>query len=97
MHFLGGFFAGLTTLWLYFFVGFHKQPFVSSLQVMLVALLGAISIGTLWEIFEYFSGVTLDVIGNYTLDTVKDLTLDITGGYFSYFYFVVKGYHKNIY
>lgn len=94
MHFLGGFFAGLFTLSLYFFSGYFKKSFASSLLVMVVALFGAIIIGVLWEIFEYFSGVTVNAIGNYALDTTKDLTLDVTGGYISYLYFVGRSYHK---
>lgn len=98
MHFLGGFFAGLATLWFYYLAGFHKQlSAASSLQVMIVALIGALTVGIFWEIFEYLAGVTFDVLGNYALDTAKDLTMDITGGYVSYLFFVFKKYHKNVY
>jgi len=96
MHFLGGFFVGILSLWSFFFaINYHGSP-VTPLKVLVVGVLGALLVGLVWELFEYESGLTWNAIGSYQLDTIKDLTMDVLGGYTAYVYFVLKGYQKNI-
>jgi hypothetical protein len=47
-------------------------------QMFLFILLLAIAIGSVWEIFEYVSGLTRSEAG-YWFDTLKDLSDDIVG------------------
>src|SRR5437660_1724684 len=48
-------------------------------QAFFFILLLAIGIGSVWEIFEYMSGITAGEIG-YWADTLKDLGDDMLGG-----------------
>ena len=93
LHFLGGFCVGLLSLWIAR-QNFRRDFPVSSLQVLLVALMGAIVIGSAWELFEYIAGFTFDSMGNYKLDVIKDLTMDAFGGYIAHLFFLLKDYHQ---
>ncbi len=97
MHFLAGLCVGLAALWCYFSTDWRMHIPTLSLHVLVVALLGAFVVGIAWECFEYSIGLTYNAIGNYRLDTLKDLTMDITGGCAAYLYFISKGYHRNIF
>ncbi|MDO8591063.1 MAG: hypothetical protein Q7R65_03755, partial [bacterium] len=93
LHFLGGFCVGLFSLW-FFCAGKDIKPSLSSLRTLCVALAGAFVVGLGWEIFEYYTGAVFNVLGDYTLDTLKDLTMDVTGGYVAHFYFLMVGFNK---
>ncbi len=92
-HLLGGLSVGLFSLW-FFCADKGGGSTISSLRVLSVAVLGALVVGLVWELFEYSAGITYNAIGSYPLDTLKDLTMDVTGGYVAHFYFLIKGYHK---
>ena len=62
--------------------------------VLLAAILGTIVVGLGWEVFEYSAGITFNTVGNHALDTVKDLVMDILGGYAAYLYFIAQKFHK---
>ncbi|MBI2475761.1 MAG: hypothetical protein HYV67_00780 [Candidatus Taylorbacteria bacterium] len=95
LHLLGGFSVGLFSLWI--FGGGRRAHYPpSSLRVLSVAVSGALVVGLAWEFFEYSAGLTFDPLSNYTLDTVKDLTMDVVGGYLAHLYFFVKGYQKSL-
>ncbi len=79
MHFLGGLWVGVTALTIYGKVG------MSNKQSILWAVLGALSVGILWELFEYTIGMIFSP-GNYALDTATDLIMDVVGGAAAYFY-----------
>jgi len=83
MHFLGGFWLAITSLWLIYFSGYAKdyQPKIN--RVLLIVLGSVIIFGILWEIFEYVSGATYNG-ESYALDTALDLLLDVLGGCFGY-------------
>jgi RsiW-degrading membrane proteinase PrsW (M82 family) len=85
MHFLGGFWVGFTALWLYHFVG--KPPRHN--RDLAVALLAAIIVGVMWELYEYTTGVTFSLVG-YRLDTATDLAMDLVGGYCAFRYVLYK-------
>lgn len=96
LHFLGGSCAGLISL--YFYSYFHRRTAVStgSSQALLVVIIGTITVGLAWELFEYSADITFNTVGDYFLDTVKDLIMDILGGYAAYFYFITRGVHKRL-
>jgi len=83
MHFLGGFWLGLAILW------FFKIKEISSVLILKI-ILGVLFIGILWEFFEV-------IVNNYTtqnlfnlLDTLSDLSFDVSGGMFAMLYFFKK-------
>ncbi|MDO8483079.1 MAG: hypothetical protein Q7S86_04665 [bacterium] len=94
LHFLGGFCAGLISL--YFYSYFHRRTAVSMRpsRGLLVAIIGTVMVGLAWELFEYFAGITFNTVGDYPIDTVKDLIMDILGGYAAYLYFIAQKFHK---
>lgn len=83
MHFLGGFFSGLLTL-------FFLYPRIRALhrdgkngRAFLLIMAGVLAIGILWELFEF--GVetiipTLDIANIH--DSLSDLCFDLAGGVF---------------
>ena len=83
MHFLGGFWLGLTFIW------FFKIEKISSKTIFKI-ILEVLLISILWEVFE----VVLDknITGNIfnVLDTVSDILFDIAGGFFAILYFLKK-------
>lgn len=75
MHFLGGFFVALGTLWLIHFEVPHTlRPQVPLFTTTLVVTL---FVGVGWEVFER----VFDAYGalNYALDTLLDLVMDVVG------------------
>ena len=89
MHFLGGVFVGLLSIYLskyikldFFNLNFKKQ--------LLYIFLFTLIVGVGWEIFEFiFNNV---IGGQYfnTLDTISDICFDLAGGFFSFLYIVKK-------
>jgi len=76
MHFLGGLFVGLSTLW-FFFTSEYVQLNQRVRNVILVAGVSIVLIGIGWEIFEILAGVPRE--DNFIIDTVVDLTMDVLG------------------
>jgi hypothetical protein len=91
-HLLGGFATGLFSLWIFSPKTQTGVGKMTSLRIMTIALVGAITVGGVWEFFEYYAGITQNTIGSYPLDTAKDLTMDVVGGYLAHVYFVAYGY-----
>lgn len=90
MHVLGGVVIAL---------GFHSMPSIvaripKSKRTFFVTLATVLSIGALWEIFEYSVGYPSD--DAYILDTLTDLTSDALGAVLGY-YFVrtLEALHRN--
>jgi hypothetical protein len=77
MHVLGGFWAGLFGAWMLRIFGLE----VSMLRCMLFAL----AVGVVWEVFEYYSGLTDFMYISYSADVAKDLVMDVIGGALSVF------------
>lgn len=83
MHFLGGLWLGWFFLWLFW-------PSVVSPKLIWKVVLGVLVVGVGWEIFElmfvnYVAQNRFDV-----LDTLADLALDLSGGFFAIWYFNKK-------
>lgn len=89
MHFFGGFVSALIILSVMAWRRDVSQSLSKSSASLALALLGALVVGVLWEVFEYQAGLVWNAIGDYPLDTGKDLVLDIVGGYVAYRYFLV--------
>jgi hypothetical protein len=91
MHFFGGVWVGLATLWLFLRSGYVFKDMPSSVNTFVTALVGGFCIGFLWEVYEYVvwqvSGKGLPV--NYLGDTVLDLCMDLLGALFAYVCFAL--------
>ena len=96
LHFLGGFCAGLISLYFYSYFHQRKERTMTSFRVLVVVIGSVMTVGFVWEFFEYFAGIASNALGNYTFDTAKDLIMDMLGGYASYLYFIARGIHKNL-
>lgn len=56
-------------------------------RVILFAFIGVLTVGVLWEIMEIYTGATSFADGIfYVRDTVSDLLLDTSGGFFGTLY-----------
>lgn len=85
LHFLSGALIGLTVLilWNAFFSFSEDQR----LKIIGFVFLSSLTIGLLWELFEIAGGITSFADGIvYVRDTVSDLLMDITGGFFGGLY-----------
>jgi hypothetical protein len=88
MHFLGGFILASIALWIVAYeVPVGLRPKVNRLAA---AVLMALIVGILWEIFEYVAGITKGEAG-YWQDTLKDITMDVVGGLAAYLVFNTHG------
>lgn len=84
MHVFGGFLAGNMIL-----IG--RQISLRSRGVILpqnssalfVALLGGLLVGILWEIIEFWFGVS-KLGPNFITDTITDLSMDVVGAFIAY-------------
>jgi hypothetical protein len=85
MHFLGGVFIGLSSLWLFFESGYIKLN-KSSKNVIIVVGVSIFFVGIGWEIFEIFAGIPIEE--NFKLDTAVDLIMDVLGAFIAYFIFI---------
>jgi hypothetical protein len=81
MHFLGGYWIGLSALWFIFLSGYLGSitANISKKSIIFISLFSVLIIGLSWEIFEIVAGVP--VTGNYALDTSIDLVMDLIGGF----------------
>jgi hypothetical protein len=73
-HLLGGVSIGFFALVLAELSKIRKRRLVFVLVFTLVA-------GVAWEIMEFFAGMTDSPFMSYPIDTLKDLILDMVGGY----------------
>lgn len=89
MHFLGGFVSALIILSVMAWRANYSLDLAKSSGLLVLALLGALVVGMLWEIFEYQAGLVWNALGDYPFDIFKDLVMDIAGGYLAYRYFLV--------
>lgn len=76
MHFFGGAWAGIFSVW--FIARMGNSP------SLLWCLAFALFVGVAWEIFEYSEGIASAYHFSYILDTVKDLAFDVLGAIFGW-------------
>jgi hypothetical protein len=85
MHLVGGVWAGLATLLVFFTSGFVRLPWRNRRVVLVVTVASVLAIGLAWEVHELTLGlVDLAVDG---ADTLADVLLDLTGGLLAVIYF----------
>lgn len=76
VHFLAGMCVGLASLWLA-----SGKGKLSGWQIIAAAIIGALVIGLLWEIYELAVGDTTVADGmRYVTDTSSDILMDVLGG-----------------
>ncbi|HEY4515919.1 MAG TPA: hypothetical protein VJH67_01890 [Candidatus Paceibacterota bacterium] len=90
MHFLGGVWASIFTLWLFFFSGFFSPEKRSFLKILSIGILGTIFISTSWEIFELVTGTAVVEWSDYPFDTSLDFVMDFLGGITACLYAYMK-------
>lgn len=94
LHFLGGIFITLGSLWSLFFSGYVRAIRVRNpFSLLLIALVITFSVGILWELFEFAVGPDFARQG-YVADTVVDLIMDIAGSLTGYLFFYFMKYEK---
>ncbi|MCX6752595.1 MAG: hypothetical protein NTZ87_03840 [Candidatus Nomurabacteria bacterium] len=82
MHFLGGFWIGLASLYFLF-----TESKALTFQFIIKILLCVLLVGIGWEVFEILvNNVTIRDSFNY-LDTFSDILFDLSGGVFAILYF----------
>jgi hypothetical protein len=89
LHFLGGFWLFTTFLHISNRIKTDTLRKQSSLNVFLYGMVFVITIGVLWEVFEYVLGVAMTK-GNYLFDTLSDLANDVLGGALAALFFIRK-------
>ena len=92
MHFIGGFWIGLVSFYLFF--TFNKNSFLDfnalTLKFVLKILVCVLLIGICWEVFEILvNSVTIQDSFNY-LDTFSDILFDLSGGAFATLYLMKR-------
>ncbi len=86
-HFIGGLWVGLAGVWLWYFSGYFREMQMPDKKLLFVVLFSGITIGILWEFFEYivwyFVGDGLP--DNYIFDTTVDVFMDVIGSIVGFF------------
>jgi hypothetical protein len=82
LHFLGGLWLTITSLWLFFFSDLFKIK-INKRNIFLIAFLSVLIIGLLWEVFEYITGLSLGE-ANFITDTISDIVMDFVGAFAAY-------------
>ncbi len=91
MHFLGGLFVSLMTLWFFFESG-YVNIYRSIQNVVIIAGGSIVFIGIGWEILEVLAGIPIEE--NFISDTVTDLIMDVIGASIAIFIFIKLFLHK---
>lgn len=80
MHFLGGLWVGIVSIWFFFFSQFAGKFTlrIEMRNILIVSIASVVIIGVLWEIFEIYAGVPR-FTADYQLDTFADIIMDIFG------------------
>lgn len=91
MHFLGGAFVGFLFLWVYF--TFSESNKFSKKHILFTSIIPAFVISIVWELFEYFMGVSF-IFFDFWFDTTLDTIFGILGAWVVGFY-VFKYFEKN--
>lgn len=80
MHFLGGFWLGLASIYLF---SIKENSLKSILKILFIVLL----IGIGWEVFEIYIDKFITQNSFDFLDTISDLLFDLLGGLSAILYF----------
>jgi hypothetical protein len=82
LHFLGGLWLSITSLWLFFFSGLFKLK-INKKNIFLVAFLSILIVGLSWEVFEIAIGLSFGE-PNFITDTISDIAMDFLGAFLAY-------------
>ncbi len=91
MHVAGGFFVGLSALYLYFVSGYVRALHEHGIFALALSLLAATFVGVLWEFFEYgmdqyrLSEGLPSMFQPGVGDTMADFSFDMVGGVLAWF------------
>jgi len=92
VHFLGGMWVALTSLWLCFYSR-TKRFKETKRNIFVISVVSAIVIGLLWELFELT--VRAPRAENFLRDTTGDLIMDMLGAVSGYIYYTKFFFEKN--
>lgn len=92
MHFLGGFWLGLTALWIYFYARKTPRVGVTAMKTLLLGLSFVLIVGVGWEIFEIGVDRFITLMPFNRLDTASDIFFDLAGGSVAVLYMMRRGY-----
>jgi hypothetical protein len=97
LHFLGGFVLGLGALWVYFYSGFYTKILYvhrTAGYVVSLAVISALALGGLWEVYEYGIDIANDAAATYDMfDTLSDFFFDVLGSLFAALFFISGNDH----
>lgn len=78
VHFLGGFFIGLSTMWLLRYV--VDGTFVTKSREWLLTICAVAVVAGFWEMFELYGGISNAVEPGFVFDTILDICVGLLGG-----------------
>jgi hypothetical protein len=93
MHFLGGLWVALATLWIVYHSGriSVSDEYRDADRALMIALIATGVVGILWEIFEFSVDTVLVVAPTYDVaDTLSDLAFDMAGALIASTFFIGK-------
>ena len=96
MHMLGGFWVALTSMVIYYHLGWVHRHDRSPSFVVTAMLATTLIIGIFWEVFEFSVEHLVKLNDNGVFDTLKDLLDDMIGAVIASVIFIKKGYNKTI-
>ncbi len=80
MHYLGGIWAGMLSLFFIITYVLPRYPTCSNTQRVLLVIGCVLAIGIGWEVFEFILGKVTYIDFGDVADTISDLALDTIGG-----------------
>ena len=95
LHYIGGAASALFSLWAIFLSGYANFYSKRPAYFLATAVVCVLSIGILWELFEFILGATFSR-EDYAIDTAIDLMMDVAGGLSGYIFFVIAKYEDNL-
>jgi len=93
VHFFAGAALALFFSWLYFFSGAFNPSKRSLSRFLLIAILGAMLVGILWETYELIFKQTMVSKIDYPHDLTMDLLMDFLGAVAGCFYAYIREYN----
>lgn len=78
VHFLGGFFIGLSSMWLFKYV--FQGTFVTQSREWVLTICAVALVAGFWEMFELYGGIANAIEPGFGIDTTLDLCVGLLGG-----------------
>jgi hypothetical protein len=96
LHILGGMWVALSAFVIYYRSHYAGHKNHSALFVVSFAICTALSVGLLWELYEFVVDRAMATNDIQLADSLKDLFDDFLGGIVAAVIFLRKGYNKHI-